>query len=251
MALDICESPSISAVIDTIQTARGTGAVGHIFGTCTVEWTGNRTGSIDFGDRVVLCKPDGAVSVHRTTGARAVARQGIGSSLQLFEQDGDLLLYAAKSGGNETLRVLFTSIDGCVVYQGMDDAEPTHQDTEKQLHDYIRNQPEAIEDGLRVLEHERAIPQGVMDFYAADADGNDVIIEVKHPYAQVKHVDQLRRYVSHFRKSDSSTVRGLLVAPEIGTHARRVLRDNNLEAIELTAQRLHDNTPMQTSFDEW
>jgi len=251
MVIDQFVEPDFETLQSTLSTARGRNKVVVIFATCSVEWKGNRDGSIGTGQRIVLCKPDGSVSVHRPNGARAVARQGINSTVELVPTDDGHLLYGSKSGGQNTIRVLFTEVSLAIVYDASDDAEPEHNNTEAKIHEFIANNPESIEDGLRIIHHEHPISVGTIDFVAADEDGDWVIIEVKNPYAQLSHVDQLRRYVKHYRTAEDKPVRGMLVAPKFGEKAKRELREIGLEKHAVGEFYEKDLGPNQSSFEQW
>ncbi|MBX0325574.1 endonuclease NucS [Halomicroarcula sp. F13] len=216
-----------------------------------VEWSGGREGEVGRGDRVIICKPDGAISVHRPSGARAIARQGIRSSVELYPLDDCTLLYGRKSNGEDTLHVRLYDIGLCVRSQATDEASVQQYQTEDRMHQFIKENPEEIEEGLRILHHEYSVPQGHIDFVAADSDGKIVVIEVKHPAGKAEHVDQLLRYVKHYRQTESSAVRGMLVAPVVGEHASRILRDNDLEERELPDFKMRDKSPAQSSFEKW
>lgn len=122
------------------------------------------------------------------------------ANLQLFSVDEGYLLYGSKSGAENTIRVLLTGVPFAVVYDASDDAEPEHRSTEAKIHEFIEDNPESLEDGLRILHHEYQTEVGTIEFVAADEDGNWVVIEVKNQYAKLSHVDQLRRYVKHYKK---------------------------------------------------
>jgi|AntDeeMetagen681_2_1112603.scaffolds.fasta_scaffold00656_11 hypothetical protein len=243
--------PDASELESLLSTARTQGQVIVIFARCTVQWSGGRDGEIGSGERLIICKPDGAIAVHRPSGARAVARQGIGSSLEVHQLEEGILLYGQKSGGEKSIRIELETIDRCVQTVAEDDAEMEQYQTEDRMHQFIQANPEVIEKDLRLQHHEYPIPQGKIDFVAADSSGNKVIIEVKHPAGKAKHVDQLLRYVKHFRRTEDAAVRGLLVAPVMGIKASRVLRDNDLEGCELKRFDQPDQSPSQTSFQEW
>ncbi len=248
--MKVLHSPNHAALADFVSKAHAAGDLVTIHATCRVEYTGHREGKIGQGDRVVICKQDGAVAVHRPTGARAVARQGTRSSLETVLLDDCVRIYAAK-GQNERIRVDITDASIVLRESAVDDATLQENQTEEQMHEYILSNPEAIEADLRILEHERETPHGRVDFFAADAEGNNVILEIKQPTAQYSHVDQLQRYVSHFRTSDEATVRGILVAPFIGSSVKQLLRRQNLEWAQLKEYQVNDTSPGQTSFEDW
>ena len=251
MAIDQFVEPDFEILESTLSAAQGLNKVLVIFATCSVEWEGNRDGSIGSGQRIILCKPDGSVSVHRPNWARAIARQGVNSKLQLFSVDEGSLLYGSKSGAENTIRVLLTEVPLAVVYDASDEADPKHRGTEAKIHQFIENNPESLENGLRILHHEYQTEVGTIDFVAADKDGNWVIIEVKNRYAKISHVDQLRRYVKHYGTTDHAQVRGILVAPKFGEKSKRELREIGLEKHKIQDFSQKDLGPSQSSFEEW
>lgn len=248
--MDIIRSPSNTDLADFVDRAHAQGDLVTIHATCRVEYTGHREGKIGEGDRIIICKEDGAVAVHRPTGARAVARQSIGSSLETVLLENCIRIYSAK-GQREQIRVDIIDATLAVRNSAIDTATLQENQTEKQMHEFIRSNPDEIEEGLRIIEHERQTSYGRVDFYAADTDGNNVILEIKQPIAEYSHVDQLDRYVSHFCKSNGATVRGILVAPEIGSRVKRLLRDRDLEWKQFKEYRINTTSPGQTSIDEW
>lgn len=251
MVIDQFVEPDYETLKSSLSAAQGLNKVLVIFATCSAEWNGYRSGSIESGQRIVICKPDGAVSVHRPTRARAIARQGIDSTLEFYPTDEGLMLYGGDKGGTDTIHVHFTEIPLVVVYNASDDAEPEHRETEKKMHEYIKSNPEALEDDLRILKHERPTEVGRIDFVAADREGNQVIIEVKSQMAELPHVDQLHRYVKHCDPGDQGSVRGILVAPAFGKKAKREIRETGLEMCRLTDFRDRDLGPSQSSFEQW
>lgn len=250
VGLKLLRTPTHSELVEFLSAARATDAFVTLYATCSVEYTGNREGTLGAGDRVILCKEDGAVAVHRPSGARAVARQGIGSSFEAVIRDDCVRMYAAK-GQDESIRVDVFEASLAVRYDAVDEATLEENQTEEQMHAFINLNPEVIEDGLRILEHERVMPSGRVDFYAADEEGNVVILEIKQPVAKYAHVDQLRRYVSDVRESEASDVRGMLVAPKIGTQVKQLLRNHDLEWKTLDQFQTHVTSMGQTAIDEW
>lgn len=251
MVIDQFVEPDFETLESALSAAQGLNKVLVIFATCSVEWNGNRNGSIGTGQRIILCKPDGAVSVHRPRWARAIARQGIDSTLELYPLDEGFLLYGGKSKGTHTIHIHLTEVPLVVAYNASDKTEPEHGETEEQMHEFIESNPDVLEDGLRILHHEHPTDVGTIDFVGADREGNQVIIEVKTRYATLSHVDQLQRYVKHCDRTDHGSIRGLLVAPGFGEKAKRELRETGLEKCRLKQFQNRDLGPSQSSFDRW
>lgn len=248
--LNLIRSPSHRELADFVASGHANSELITIYATCDVEFTGNREGTIGEGERVIICKKDGSVVVHRPTSARAVASQGVRSTLETLVLEDRVRIYSASSQ-HETIRVDITAASVAVRHGAQDDATLQEDQTEQQMHRAIELSPESIEDGLRIIEHERKIPHGRIDFFGKDIDGNPVIIEVKQPTAKYTHVDQLQRYVSYFRESIDSHVRGILVAPSIHASVKRLLRDQHLEWDEFEEYQRISTPPGQSSIDDW
>jgi RecB family endonuclease NucS len=246
----ILRAPDSAELVDFISNGHERGSLVTIHANCSVEFTGSREGEIGPGDRVILCKRDGAVSVHRPSGARAVARQGIRSSLEVFLENDTPVIYAAK-GRNESIRVDIHESVLAIRYAANDDAALVENKTEEQMHAYIESNPQTIEDGLRIISHERGTPYGRIDFFAADSDGNNVVLEIKTEPAKYEDVDQLHRYVLHFQKTEQSAVRGILVAPYIGEKIQSLLREHGLEWVRMEEYEKTHFAPGQTQINEW
>lgn len=251
MVVDQLIEPDFETRKSTLSAAQGLNKVLVIFANCSVEWSGDRNGSIGVGQRIILCKPDGAVSVHRPNWAQAIARQGVNSTLELYSKEDGFLLYGSKSKGSNTIRIHLMDVALAVVYDASDDVEPEHRETEDEMHKFIESNPEVLEDGLRILHHEYPTEVGRIDFVAADKEGNQVIIEIKIRYAELSDVDQLQRYVKHCNRTSQASVRGILVAPEFGEKTKRELRETGLEKRRITEFQHQDLGPEQSSLGEW
>lgn len=199
---------------------------------CEVEYEGRASGYVGPGERVVICKPDGTLLVHRPTGADPVNWQPPGSTF-LLEDDADgLRLIARRSDPPEVVTVHLPEVFSLSRFAADDTAPLELSGTEAEMHEYLLDNPTEIEDGLRVLEHERDSPFGTIDIFATDAEGRPVVIEVKRRRATLTHVDQLRRYMDEYRETNPDA-RGLLVAPAASEKVERALRAHDLEVVEL------------------
>ncbi|MHA1449240.1 MAG: endonuclease NucS domain-containing protein, partial [Candidatus Hodarchaeales archaeon] len=71
--------------------------------------------------------------------------------------------------------------------------------SEKDLHEIIKDELESLEEGLRLLKHEFSIRKGVVDFLCVDSGGRLVIIEVKL-YEDENILFQALRYYNEIDK---------------------------------------------------
>ena len=129
---------------------------------------------------------------------------------------------------------------GLTRFDAADAAEYEESGTEAEMHEYIEANPGCLEEGLRIVEHERETKYGFVDFYAVDAAGTPVVVEVKRVQATLNHFDQLTRYVRLYAEREEETgsvsdgsVRGMLVAPSASERVKRACRDAGLEFVSL------------------
>lgn len=89
--------------------------------------------------------------------------------------------------------------------------------TEQEIEDFLSNNLEIIEPGLRLIRRQYKTKYGVLDLLCLDKEGNKVAIEVKKE-ANTNSPGQLSKYVFALKKEFPGTfVRGILVSPSIST----------------------------------
>ena len=85
---------------------------------------------------------------------------------------------------------------------------------ENETKDYIEKNPEAIEEGLSIIERECQTLSGPMDFLAKDKNGIYTVMEVKME-ADDTTVTQIRKYIQAFKSNKKvAKVRGIIVAED-------------------------------------
>ena len=97
---------------------------------------------------------------------------------------------------------------------------------EKEYQEFIGNNVELVEPGLKVVQREYRLPTGPIDFLCLDKDGKEVGLELKYPKAQSKDVRQLDGYLKEYSSTQnySHKIRGILVAPEISKKVEEILK---------------------------
>ncbi|MEE6209558.1 endonuclease NucS [Salarchaeum sp. III] len=231
MAAEHHETPDAETLANVVETGLHEGAIVTLQAECEVEYDGRTSGYLGPGDRLLVCKPDGTLLVHQPDGHKPVNWMPAGGTVSARESDGDLVVVARRVNPRERVEVRLIEAYGVTRYDADDAAEYEESGTEDEMHAYIEAHPDELEDGLRIVEHERETKYGFIDFFATDAEGNPVVVEVKRIQATLNHFDQLKRYVSLYEDNDE--VRGMLVAPSASERVRRALRDSGLEFVEL------------------
>lgn len=124
---------------------------------------------------------------------------------------------------------------GFVVIKISEEEEVSEEETEegfmisleRDLEDYLANNIEDLEKGLRLVGRQVEVANGRIDLLAEDSEGNLVVIELKAGEANDASFTQLLAYISSIkeRKKDRS-VRGILVAHDFSskvTYASRLI----------------------------
>ncbi len=84
---------------------------------------------------------------------------------------------------------------------------------ERDLEDYLSKNLDVIEDGLKLVERQKELPEvGRLDILARDRFGNLVVIELKAGQADEKAVGQLQAYMEYLRELGYENIRGILIA---------------------------------------
>lgn len=250
MATESYTDPAPDRIDEVVSEAARTGEVVVICAECEVEYDGRASGYLGPGERLIVCKPDGTLLVHRPTGHDPVNWQPPGSTFVVSVDGDECRVTARRSQPEEHVTVHFLELHSITRFAADDTAPLELSGTEADMHDYILDQPDVIEDGLRVLEHERETPYGTIDVYAMDADGVPVVIEVKRRRATLSHVDQLRRYMEEYRESNPEA-RGILVAPDASEKVQRTLRTHDLEYAAIDEFAATQDPVASTTFDDF
>jgi restriction system protein len=91
---------------------------------------------------------------------------------------------------------------------------------ERNLRDYLAENPNILENGLQLVGKEYPTDAGNIDILFKDKDGGYVVVETKKGRESDKVVGQILRYIGWVKKNKSPKVRGIIV-----THSS----DSNLE----------------------
>jgi len=98
---------------------------------------------------------------------------------------------------------------------------------ERDLENYLANNLEILEKGLKLVGRQVEVATGRVDLLAEDSEGNLVVIELKAREASDSSLTQLLAYISAIREREKGrNVRGILVAhvfPEKVIYATRLM----------------------------
>lgn len=203
-------------------------------GRCTVTYDGRTSRRFGPADRLVLCKPDGAVVVHEATGLQPVAYAQPGGTVEVVESDDGVVVRAKSDDPPESLVVAFDGVPQVETLR-IETTETEGTGPEERLRGRLLDEPDLLEPGFRPLATERETPAGPVDVFGRDAQGRSVIVEVKARRVGPEAVGQLGRYVEAVERDlhADATVRGVLVAPGVTGRGREVLAEQGLEFVPM------------------
>ncbi|WP_455370092.1 endonuclease NucS [[Eubacterium] cellulosolvens] len=208
-----------------------------IVGNCRCEYSGRASSSLDWGDRIVLMKGDGSVQVHRPVGYEPVNWQPPSCIFSIFLEDSSLKIRSNRPKPKEILDIFFRELEYIISGRPVDDANFNLYVSEEQMRDALVSNPSILEEGLSVIDFERKVEPGFIDFYGKDSLGRIVIVELKRASAGKEAVLQLKRYLDEVKKKNSVPVRGILAAPRLKSGVQSLLISLDMEFKKLTPEK--------------
>jgi endonuclease len=191
-----------------------------IIGCCRVDYAGRPRSFLDYGDRLVIVKPDGTVMVHGDSKREPLSWQPPGSTVRHQVARG-LVIEAIRKTPPEEMYVHFREVRAISVFRLEDTAKIKKAGAESHVVDFIERDPAMIEPGLRVISREVTTESSYIDLLCEYTQGRTVIVEVKRTSISPSAVYQLEAYLLDFKKKNNKAeVRGILCAPHISGMAR-------------------------------
>jgi RecB family endonuclease NucS len=202
----------------------------QIIGDCMIDYKGRARSFLDWGERIVMIKQDGAVLAHQPTMRVPINWQPAGSISDFSINKDKLIIKSRSSKPAEKMKIAFRSIKMVFVDQFKDNAKLVITGLETDFVNEIVKDPEIIEEGLRVSKREKHVKSGMIDLFCYDKEHTPVVIEAKRSLGSISAVQQLRMYVSDIKRDiDIANVRGILCAPKIPDMVKKLLADYGLE----------------------
>jgi RecB family endonuclease NucS len=203
---------------------------------CSIGYSGRLTTRLASGDRIIIFKDDGSVCVHGPKGFKPI--NYMSGPTAMTEEDGLITVRRPETG--ETLMIEVEQVIADNTHGLEDTAVLEREGRELELHALLERAPDLIEEGLEILERERATDVGPVDFLAKDSEGRIVLVEVKRVKAVVAAVEQVVRYREHIEKDAAyAGARAIVLAPEFAPQARKLAERRNVECIVLDVAALY------------
>lgn len=201
-----------------------------IIGDCMIDYRGRARSFLDWGERIIMIKQDGTVLVHQPVMREPVNWQPTGSKINFKAFNNKLILRVNHKKPPEKMKITFRNIQTITINNLRDSAKLFISGMEMDVVNEIINNPEIVEEGLRISKREKQVKSGMIDLFGYDINHTPVVIEVKRSLANISSVHQLRMYVNDIKKNvNEANVRGILCAPRIPDMVKKLLSDYGLE----------------------
>jgi RecB family endonuclease NucS len=203
-----------------------------IVARCEVAYTGRLTAFLPESTRLLMIKADGSVLVHADSGGFKPLNWM--TPPVVLEDGGDVLVVRKRAGRSEDrleIRLLEVLSD---VEHEMGEAAALEKDgVERDLQLALAEQPEAIADGLRLVQREWPTDIGPVDLMCRDAEEGWIAVEIKR-VAGIEAVEQLCRYLERIRLDPAmGSCRGILAAQVIKPQARVLASARGIDCVEV------------------
>jgi endonuclease len=191
---------------------------------CEITYSGRAEAFLSRGDRVLLIKADQTVIIHQPEGSVPINYMRPGSAISLEKVDEHAMLHVRNDAEHSFLDVEIYRVHEAVVHKLEDGQKQDLAGNERDMSDWIRDNPGCISGDFRPISREEQTDVGFIDVFGHDCTGRLVVVECKRITASLMAVDQLRRYVERVKQiKGTANVTGILAAPSITPNALEML----------------------------
>jgi len=241
MKYKILESPNNEDSYELVEEALRKRATLVLYACCKVIYEGRALSQLNWGERIILIKPDGSFLIHQEKKVDPVNWQPPKSKTRSYLKNDNLFLESLRRTPKERLNVEVKKVH-FINYALLEDFEDLEiAGYEKDMGDMIMEKPHIIEKGFKPTVREYNTEHGFIDILGKDSNNNLMVLELKCRKAGVSAVKQLKRYLSDFEDENNDLlkevtenkkeIRGLLVAPSIGDDAKELIEEEGIEFV--------------------
>jgi RecB family endonuclease NucS len=203
-----------------------------IVARCEVTYTGRLTAFLPESTRLLMLKDDGSVLVHADAGGYKPLNWMTPPTV--IEDGGDVVVVRKRAGRTEDrLEIRLIEVLSDVSHEMGEAAGLEKDGVERDLQLLLADQPEALEDGLRLVKREWPTDVGPVDLMCRDVDDGWVAVEIKR-IGTIDAIEQLTRYLACIREDPSrAECRGILAACSIKPQAVALAEQRGIATVEV------------------
>ena len=148
MKYKILEKPNCEKAYELVEEAMRKRATIILFACCKVEYEGRALSQLNWGERIILIKPDGSFLIHQDKKVEPVNWQPPKSKTRSYLKGDRLILESHRRTPKELLSVEVRQVQ-FINYANVEDFEELEQaGYEKDMSDMIMKRPHIIEEGF-------------------------------------------------------------------------------------------------------
>jgi RecB family endonuclease NucS len=201
---------------------------------CSVDYAGRLSAHLPLATRLIMVKADGCVAIHADGGAYKPLNW-MNAPNTLSETDGQ---WVVRSPKGETLTITLNEVLSDSSVELGADPGLVKDGVEAHLQELLAANPDAIEDGLRLVRREHPTDIGPVDLLCRDAAGATVVVEIKRR-GEIDGVEQLCRYLERLGADPLvHPMRGVFVAQAVRPQARVLAEARGIRWVEVDYDEL-------------
>ena len=203
-----------------------------IVARCEVTYTGRLTAFLPDSTRLLMIKADGSVLVHADAGGYKPLNWM--TPPVVLEDGGDVLVVRKRAGRSEDrLEIRLVEVLSDVEHEMGEAAALEKDGVERDLQLALAEQPEAVAEGLRLVQREWPTDIGPVDLMCRDEDDGWVAVEIKR-VGTIDAVEQLSRYLEQIRLDPAKAgCKGVLAAQTVKRQALTLAEMRGIRYVEV------------------
>ncbi|MFX0116844.1 MAG: endonuclease NucS domain-containing protein [Candidatus Hodarchaeota archaeon] len=227
-----------------LLSARVTITMLMVTGNCRAEFDGRIKSFLDWGDRLLIVKPDESIILHGPVAVKPLnwqkEKEG---AVKFLMKENQLVMSTYRPRTKERFEIFFREVYLAFGFAARDLAKLEILGDESHFARYLSENLDLIESGLELISLELETPHGSIDLFCRDHQGTEVIIELKKQGATLADAHQLERYRDSFAGEREKGIRAMLVAPSFSSRVKRYLLKKGLEAAIIAWQDIFPTLP--------
>ncbi len=206
---------------------------------CEVDYTGRGSTHLAEGVRLLMIKADGTVLLWSDGGGQSVKPLNwMTPPTVLEEEDGTIVVRKRAGRTEDRLEIRLVEVLSDVMHDMGEAAALQKDGVERDLQLLLAEQPEQIEEDLRLVKREWATDVGPVDLMCRDGENGWVAVEIKR-IGTIDAVEQLSRYLDCIRVDPARAgCRGILVAQSIKPQAVALAESRAIGCVEVDLELL-------------
>ena len=199
---------------------------------CEVTYSGRLSAFLPESTRLLMLKADGSVLVHADAGGYKPLNWMTPPTV-VEEEPGRLVVRKRAGRSEDRLEIRIAEVLSDVAHDMGEAAGLEKDGVERDLQEALGEQPEWLEEGLRLVRREWPTDVGPVDLMCRDADDGWVAVEIKR-VGTIEAVEQLSRYLDFIRLDRAKAeCRGILAAQSFKPQAVTLAESRGLRCAEV------------------